>query len=76
MAVVNENVDKYLIELGQNIKSLRLSKKMTQLDLSIDSNIPLSQIGAIESGKQNTTVKTLIKITESLDVKVKDVISF
>ncbi len=73
---MKESVDKYLIELGQNIKSLRLSKKMTQLDLSIDSGVPLSQIGAIESGKINTTDKTLIKITESLEVKVNSIISF
>lgn len=49
---------------------------MTQLDLSSDSGIPLSQIGAIENGKINTTIKSLVKITSSLGVKVQDVISF
>ena len=68
--------EEYLIELGLNIKAVRLSKKMTQLDLSIDSGVPLSQIGAIESGKLNTTVKTLKKISDSLDIQVKDIFSF
>ncbi len=68
--------DKLIIELGQNIKKIRLSKNLTQLELSIDSGVPLSQIGAIESGKINTTVRTLIKISESLDLNVKDLFTF
>ena len=66
----------YLIELGMTIRKIRLSKGMTQLDLSSDSGIPLSQIGAIENGKLNTTIKTLFKITSSLGIKVKDIINF
>ena len=68
--------DKLIIELGQNIKKIRLSKNLTHLELSIDSGVPLSQIGAIESGKINTTVRTLIKISESLDLNVKDLFTF
>jgi len=45
---VKETSEKYLKELGLNIKNVRLSKKITQLDLSIDSGVPLSQIGGIE----------------------------
>lgn len=73
---MNVKKEEYLIELGLNIKAVRLSKKMTQLDLSIDSGVPLSQIGAIESGKLNTTVKTLKKISDSLNIQVKDIFSF
>ena len=71
-----ESRDKHLIELGLNIRKLRLSKSMTQLELSIDSNVPLSQIGAIESGKINTTVRTLKKISDSLDTPIKDIFTF
>ena len=70
------DIEFYLVELGQTIRNIRLSKGMTQLDLSSDSGLPLSQIGAIENGKINTTIKSLVKITSSLGVKVKDVISF
>jgi transcriptional regulator with XRE-family HTH domain len=73
---VKNEKDKLIVELGQNIKNIRLSKNLTQLELSIDSGVPLSQIGAIESGKINTTVKTLIKISESLDLNVKDLFTF
>jgi transcriptional regulator with XRE-family HTH domain len=73
---VKNEKDKLIVELGQNIKKIRLSKNLTQLELSIDSGVPLSQIGAIESGKINTTVRTLIKISESLDLNVKDLFTF
>ncbi len=76
MVIVKNEKDKLIVELGQNIKKIRLSKNLTQLELSIDSGVPLSQIGAIESGKINTTVKTLIKISESLDLNVKDLFTF
>ncbi len=74
--VVKPEREFYLVELGMTIRNIRLSKGMTQLDLSSDSGIPLSQIGAIENGKINTTIKSLVKITSSLGVKVQDVISF
>ena len=76
LAVVKNELDSYLIKLGLAIRKIRLSKGMTQLDLSSDSGIPLSQIGAIENGKLNTTIKTLIKITSTLEVKLKDIIEF
>lgn len=76
MVVVKTEREIYLIELGMTIRKIRLSKGMTQLDLSSDSGIPLSQIGAIENGKLNTTIKTLVKITTSLGIKVKDIINF
>ncbi len=76
MAVVKKELNTYLVELGLAIRKIRLSKGMTQLDLSSDTGVPISQIGAIENGKLNTTLKTLIKITSTLDVKLKDLIEF
>ena len=76
MVVVKTEREIYLVELGMAIRNIRLEKGMTQLDLSSDSGIPISQIGAIENGKLNTTIKTLVKITSSLGIKVKDIIAF
>jgi len=66
LVVVKTERENYLIELGMTIRNIRLSKEMTLLDLSIDSDIPISQIDAIKNGKLNTTIKTLVKITSSL----------
>jgi transcriptional regulator with XRE-family HTH domain len=73
---VKDTTIKSINELGLKIREIRISKNLTQLELSIDSGVPLSQIGAIESGKINTTVKTLIKLSISLNVKVKDFFTF
>ncbi len=73
---MNEKTNENLIELGSNIKKHRILKGLTQLELSTDSGIPISQISAIELGKLNTTIKTLTKISTALDLKVKDIITF
>lgn len=64
--------DKFLIDLGLRIKKLRESKNLTQENLANDCDIPKSQITRIEKAKINTTVKTLIKISNALGVEFKD----
>jgi transcriptional regulator with XRE-family HTH domain len=73
---VKVGTDNKIKELGLKVREIRLSKGLTQLELSIDSGVPLSQIGAIESGKINTTVRTLIKLSDSLNIQLKDLFSF
>lgn len=64
--------DKFLIDLGLRIKKIRESKNLTQENLANDCDIPKSQITRIEKAKINTTVKTLIKISNALGVDFKD----
>lgn len=66
------NDSHYFTELGERIKYLRKQKGMRQLDLSVDSGIPLSKMGAIEQGKHNPTLKTLITISRALGVELKE----
>jgi transcriptional regulator with XRE-family HTH domain len=72
--VIKEN--EYLFILGSNIRKFRNDKEMTQLILSIESGVPLSQVSAIELGKLNTTINTIKKIADALDVKVNDLVTF
>ena len=60
----------FLHKIGVAIRELRLIKGLTQLQLSIDAGIPLSQIGAIERGVGNPTIKTLKKIADCLECEV------
>lgn len=64
--------DKFLIDLGLRIKALRENKNLSQEDLANDCNIPKSQIARIEKAKINTTVKTLVKISNALEIEVRD----
>jgi len=62
----------FLINLGIHIRQLREKKNLSQENLAHDCNIPKSQIARIELAKINTTVKTLIKIANALDVEPKE----
>lgn len=66
----------YFIKLGDRIKYLRKQKGMRQLDLSVDTGIPLSKMAAIEQGKHNPTLKTLIIIADTLEVGLKELFDF
>ena len=66
----------YLKELGKNIRSLRKKKKMTMEGLSYKAGIEYRLIGRIERGEGNTTVISLIKIADALNVDVLQLFNF
>jgi transcriptional regulator with XRE-family HTH domain len=66
--------DKFLMDLGIHIRRLREQKKLSQQDLANDCEIPKVQIQRIERAKVNTTIKTLVKIANALDVQPKELL--
>lgn len=62
--------------LGQTIKDIRESKRMTQEDLAYKANTNVSYLAKIENGYVNTSVRYLIKIARGLKVQVKDLFEF
>ena len=68
--------ESYLIGLGIHIRQLREKKNLSQQDLANDSGIPKVQIGRIERAENYPTIKTLIKISNALDVEPKDLLDF
>ena len=66
----------FIINLGVHIRQLREKKNMSQQDLADDSGITKSQIARIERAKINTTVRTLIKIANALEIEPKDLLYF
>ena len=73
MDISEEN---FIKNLGVRNRQLLESKGMSQQDLANDSDIPKSQIGRIERAEVNTTVKTLVKIANALDVEPKELFDF
>jgi transcriptional regulator with XRE-family HTH domain len=67
---IKENI--FLDKLGTRIRQLRELRKLSQENLANDCNIPKVQIGRIERAEINTTVRTLIKISNALEVQPKD----
>lgn len=66
------NETQFLVKLGTRIKELRNSKKMTQQDLAILCDFEKASMSRIESGRTNTTILTLLKISKVLDVPLKE----
>lgn len=60
----------FLEKLGNRIRDLRLEKGWTQMDLGAKSGYDATQIRRVEKGQTNPTVRTLIRIAESLDITV------
>jgi transcriptional regulator with XRE-family HTH domain len=65
-------VDDYelLKKLGDNIKSIRESKLMTQSELGFHCDLEKSTVSKFELGKGNPTFRTLLKIAKALDVSL------
>lgn len=61
---------KFLAALGQKIRLLRLSKKITQHQLARLCNFEKASMSRIESGKTNVTVLTLRKISKALETDI------
>ena len=60
--------------LGENLRSIRLQKKMTLQELSQMSKVSKSQLSQIERNVSVPTVVKLQKITEALNVKLSNVL--
>lgn len=77
------NIDLYVKQFGINLKSIRESKNMTQLDLatamnnlSSDSLIDKTTISRIENGRTNITLTTSIKLSLALEIDLKVLYDF
>jgi transcriptional regulator with XRE-family HTH domain len=66
----------FIINLGIHIRQLREKRKISQQDLADDCSIPKVQIGRIERAEINTTIRTLIKIANALDIEPKELLNF
>ena len=66
----------FLINLGIRIRQLRESKNLSQENLANDCDIPKVQIGRIERAEVNTTVRTLVKIANALNLEPRELLDF
>lgn len=61
--------------IGENIRQIRISKNLSQEELSYESDLPLSQIGRIERGENNATTSSLYAIAQALRIDLKDIVN-
>ncbi|MCQ2087087.1 MAG: Dam family site-specific DNA-(adenine-N6)-methyltransferase [Bacilli bacterium] len=60
------------LTFGTRIKELRQAKLMSQDELAERSGIDRTQISKIEKGKVNATLETIEKLSNALDVTIKE----
>lgn len=60
---------KDLQKFGKRLKSLRIDRNLTQLELAEILDMSPNFIGMIERGERNTTVENVFKISRALNIK-------
>jgi len=63
-------------QLGDRVKKLRKSLKMSQIDLAVEIGVDARTIVAIEAGKRNPTLKTINKLARALKIPVHELLKF
>lgn len=66
---MNFRDDKWLIEFGKNLKRIREERNFTQEKLAYESELSLSQVARIETGKTNPTLCTIVVIAKTLKIE-------
>ncbi len=62
------------IKVGDKIKETRTLLGISQQELADKCDFEKSNMSRIESGRCNLTLKTLFKISNALEVKLKDLV--
>jgi transcriptional regulator with XRE-family HTH domain len=62
------------VVFGKVIKSIRISKNITQAQLAIDSTLERSYISELENGKYQPTLTSLFDIARGLKIKPSDLV--
>lgn len=62
----------FIKAFGENLRTIRVSKGISQEDLANDADIPINQIGRIERGEINTTISTVYAISKALQLDILD----
>ena len=68
--------DILLKNFGANLKRIRLAKKISQEELSYQSDLDISQIGRIERGIVNTSICVMQRISKALNIEMKELFDF
>lgn len=59
---------KFLKQVGNKIRQTRLAKGLTMVQLANEANIEFRQLGRIERGEINTSLVSLLKLADALEV--------
>ncbi len=61
-------------KLGQNLKRIRIKKKMSQGDIARALDVHRAYVSGIENGKRNPTLATSQKLADALGVSADELL--
>jgi transcriptional regulator with XRE-family HTH domain len=71
---VRDEAERVLRNVGRRIAELRHAKGLTQAELAELARVNPPQIGVIESGRANLTLRSLTKLAALLGVEARDLL--
>lgn len=66
----------FMKSFGNNLKRLRLLKKLSRETLAAYADIETMQVYRIETGKINTTISTVLALAKGLEIPPKRLFDF
>ena len=72
----NKRNEAYLKAFGEHLRKLRKKQGMTMIELAFEADVEYSQIAKIERGLLNTTISTILVLSQALKVKPADLLQF
>lgn len=72
--MVDEN--EFIKQFGYNLRKIRMSRNLSQEMLAIDADIPVNQVGRIERAEIKTTLGTICKLANALQISPKELLDF
>lgn len=73
MAIKINEIDK---NVGMNIRLLRVKRGISQEKLAEIADVSSTTMGCIERGEKSSTVQTLAKVANALDVDIRKFFTF
>jgi transcriptional regulator with XRE-family HTH domain len=67
---------KEIIQFGEIVRRIRITKGLTQLDLEAATGIDRGDISRIENGRMDIQFSTVIRFAEGLDVNTRDLFDY
>ena len=71
----NKNDKEILMKIGDNIRKYRNVKGWSQEDLALECDLHRTYIGSVERGERNITILNLLKIKETLEIRLENLYS-
>lgn len=67
--------DQYILQrFGQQVRTLRQRKAMSQEELAARAGVHRTYIGMIERGEKNVTIISMMKIATALDIEISELL--